>query len=806
MGTINTKFFKDLSEKATWSAGVAFKRSNPLPIDKYSVFETIALAEEYASTSAVAYPGQVIAAYDSDNDAMQVYVLSEVANEVAEGEEQTYSLALQEIGGKVSADNLSIEYNEDGLLELSGFTAADGLSLPQKQADGTLKWVGIDAIVEGDGNTTYKFTLNTNSTGFTVTPVDAGVDGTPVEITLDVYTKSEVDAAIKAERERAIAAEDNISKLIGTASINDPDGKGEYIPATGLFADIEALDMLKADITYVDDEIAALEDAVSKLNHFTTKIVTSTDDVTETGILYLIKDDSVSGVDKYNEYLYVNNEAVLIGDTTTDLSDYFTKNEVNAAISQETVAREALAGRVAILEETDNATQAELNAYKEEVIEALNGKADIATTLAGYGITDAYTKTETLDKIAEKITEINGGESAGEVLSQLNSYKETNDIRVDAIESKLSTVEDNSEKNIIEIIKANGTALTVDQTDRSVDITAAGLGVYTTSEVDGKILAVSDIVNAAKTATETNALNIKTIQETTIPGVKAIADKNAEDIAALTAKVAIEEGKVGSLETIVNSKAESSTVTALAEQVGSNEANITSLLTRVSTNESAITTLTSKVSANEGAITGINEALNLKANSADVYSKTEVDAITGTPTEGKTLVQMILDAQTSATYDDTQIKADIKANTEAIAILNSDDKTEGSVDYKVALEVAKILNDNDDSDIDTLNEIAAWIVNDTTGAAKMNADISANTAAITKLNGDVNTPGSVLSMIASNAPAIATSEIAGIVKSTAAENGISVAQDGTMSVNSISVNKLVQSEDDILVLNGGTSI
>ena len=51
----------------------------------------------------------------------------------------------------------------------------------------------------------------------------------------------------------------------------------------------------------------------------------------------------------------------------------------------------------------------------------------------------------------------------------------------------------------------------------------------------------------------------------------------------------------------------------------------------------------------------------------------------------------------------------------AVNTLNGDDKTEGSVDYKVALEVAKILNDNDASDIDTLEEIAAWIKNDTAG-------------------------------------------------------------------------------------------
>jgi hypothetical protein len=152
------------------------------------------------------------------------------------------------------------------------------------------------------------------------------------------------------------------------------------------------------------------------------------------------------------------------------------------------------------------------------------------------------------------------------------------------------------------------------------------------------------------------------------------------------------------------------------------------------------------------------------------------------------------------------MNADIAANTAAIAILNSDNTTVGSVEYKVAQEVAKILNDNDDSDIDTLNEIAAWITNDTTGAAKMNADIVANTAAITKLNGNADTEGSVLSMIKDNAPVIANADIAGIVKSTTAENGVVVATDGTMSVNSINVNKLVQTDGDTLVLYGGTAV
>lgn len=64
-------------------------------------------------------------------------------------------------------------------------------------------------------------------------------------------------------------------------------------------------------------------------------------------------------------------------------------------------------------------------------------------------------------------------------------------------------------------------------------------------------------------------------------------------------------------------------------------------------------------------------------------------------------------------------EADIDNLQSAVNTLNGDDKTEGSVDYKVALEVAKILNDNDASDIDTLEEIAAWIKNDTAGVGSI---------------------------------------------------------------------------------------
>lgn len=66
---------------------------------------------------------------------------------------------------------------------------------------------------------------------------------------------------------------------------------------------------------------------------------------------------------------------------------------------------------------------------------AVGNKADKATTLAGYGITDAYTKTAADKAIADKISAATGGVKASEVQSALNTYKTSNDTRVSALET-----------------------------------------------------------------------------------------------------------------------------------------------------------------------------------------------------------------------------------------------------------------------------------------------------------------------------------------------------------------------------------
>lgn len=85
-----------------------------------------------------------------------------------------------------------------------------------------------------------------------------------------------------------------------------------------------------------------------------------------------------------------------------------------------------------------------------------------------------------------------------------------------------------------------------------------------------------------------------------------------------------------------------------------------------------------------------------------------------------------------ATYDDSTIKADVKANTTAIATLNGNAQTEGSVSKQVADAVAKIVAEAPEA-YDTLQEIATWISTHEGSASAMNQSIQTNKTDIANL-------------------------------------------------------------------------
>ena len=137
-------------------------------------------------------------------------------------------------------------------------------------------------------------------------------------------------------------------------------------------------------------------------------------------------------------------------------------------------------------------------------------------------------------------------------------------------------------------------------------------------------------------------------------------------------------------------------------------AEIEGLKTRISTIETTVgdaeNGLVKDVADNTAAISDINTKI-------------------GTVTEGKTLVEMISDAQIAATYDDTVLVGRVAAIEGDY--LKASDKT--ALETKMAEDIATaktetiaaVLGEAVPEDFDTLKEIATWIQSDTTASAQL---------------------------------------------------------------------------------------
>ena len=75
---------------------------------------------------------------------------------------------------------------------------------------------------------------------------------------------------------------------------------------------------------YVDDTIAT---QIANASHLRREIVTEVPNANyaDENTLYMLKDTNATGADKYKEYLLINDEMVLIGDTSVDLTNYVQK-------------------------------------------------------------------------------------------------------------------------------------------------------------------------------------------------------------------------------------------------------------------------------------------------------------------------------------------------------------------------------------------------------------------------------------------------------------------------------------------------
>lgn len=209
--------------------------------------------------------------------------------------------------------------------------------------------------------------------------------------------------------------------------------------------------------------------------------------------------------------------------------------------------------------------------------------------------------------------------------------------------------------------------------------------------------------------------------------LKSVESQITEAIEALRAEI------VGTLE-----DADAKTLQAINDELDAVDAKWASyiskaeLATEVSDNDGVKVNVTVKTKDGKVSDVVVNEtqledALNLKANAADVYTKTDADAMA----QGKV---------------DTLANNAVRANTDAIAKLNGNSSVAGSVDKKIVDAIdafaAKV---SDNGTIDTLKELVDYVAG-VDGSDKLTsaiAQIADNKGKIETLNGNADTVGSV---------------------------------------------------------------
>lgn len=210
--TIRENFFDSLSKGAKWDVGVSINRTNPLPLDQYSVFESETALDAYIA-GAFSYPGQIVALIKEDETV--IYYLDQNKEK-------------QEVGSMPGVDGKSIKIETDAegneYLTLVGLKdAKEGASLV-KGADGTIGW-----------SVTTQSELNAELD-------DIKTDIVEVEKTVYGYEDEETKEFVPGHESKIKALEDKFASLGGIfnykcsieVGVDETiDDKIDFIPVSG---------------------------------------------------------------------------------------------------------------------------------------------------------------------------------------------------------------------------------------------------------------------------------------------------------------------------------------------------------------------------------------------------------------------------------------------------------------------------------------------------------------------------------------------------------------------------------------------
>ena len=840
----------------------AITRDNGIPLDLSSVYNTYEDAVVYAATKAIAYQNQVIAA-----EGIVYVIVAESQGKVKIGEVEYDNYLKPVGTAPIGDDASISVTAEGLVSVFGFAAAQDGMLPVRENGVLTWKTLEAIGAGDGNDNTTYQFALNAGGNGIVVTPLfngqpiydGEGEDAPQIkyEVVLDVYTKGEADEKFLAKADytpyddtelagRVKALEDEerydetplanrvtaIETTLGDAEgglVKDVADNTAAIGANATAINTEKERALAAEAKVLEDaeaftvdQIAGLSMSIEKIEGVDNLVIKNGEGETVANVdaTPFIKDGMLESA----EYNVETKKLVLTwntaaGSTTTEIDlnglvDTYTGGTgitvgTDGVISvDDTIATvEALNGVKATAEAAQTAEQVAQAiataiadyARTADVNAALDLKVD-KTTLDSY-----YTKDDVDGKgfaVAEEVaaTYATKEEFEAHTADAANTYAVKADVEA-ALDKKIETGSiAHSSETLAEGVTVEGTKLNIvvdaytkqEVRDYVADVIEDMTGGESAADV---LLALNNHIDTYNE--KVGQIDVKNgEQDTAIAAAQTQADKGVADAkAAAEAVDALANGQVatnktdldavkGRLTTLETAKGDHETRIATAE------GKIGSLETTTANNATAIGTLQGKdveLVAEDARLAGLIDGLTTgKANAADVYTKGEVD----------TKVQEAIDAIPEVDFTPYAKTADVnaalglKANAaDVYTKTDADGKfmTESQVDARLNA----LINASDPEGGKTITDIQNLVKYVDENAGEIAALVTETNANTAKLAGIETTVTDYLA-----------NALAAIVQPKASAE-VTVAEDGTLGLGEVNVNKLVQSEGDTFIIDGG---
>lgn len=452
------EFFASLQGAAKWDVAVAIARTNPLPIDANSVFDSFENLTTYAQSNPLAYPGQIVSVLGETEIA--AYLIKTV------GEGALISkLASSSASGDVAHD---VEVLQTQVANIISGTQVVGKATADAEGNVIVDTYATKAALATTEANAQKGITDAATAQAAAEAAQATADAALPKATYDEFIKTvNADAIADAKK----AGTDANAALEAYKTLNDP-----------------KVAKNTEDIAKINTDLAGLTGAMHFIGTSTTDPVGETGATVEGHETFKAGDVCLFG-DKEYVYNDVTGKWVELGDE----GSHATKGYVDEA-------------KQAAIDAANTATDEKLKAYSNTT--AVEGLIATAKTEA---ITEAGTNADAkiADALKDYTTTANLTTELGKKVDKVTGKSLVDDTLI----TKMEGLKDNA------VIKGVEGGIKLDETTGKISVDAATMPVIAQNKVDGLDTALAGKQDANQTLTDIAALTGQGLVKKTADGV-----------------------------------------------------------------------------------------------------------------------------------------------------------------------------------------------------------------------------------------------------------------------------------------------